>query len=336
MDTRLLETFLALARTESFTGAAAELQLAQSTVTVQIRALEKALGTRLFDRVARGALLTDAGRRLLTSAEEVLEAESRLFAAANEDGPVRGTVKLGAGETLCSAHLPSVIAALRETHPEVAVHLEPCGTTGAVEGLRAGRLDCALLLEEQADFPGITAERVTGQTLVLLCALDHPLAGRERPVTWRELARESFFLHEQGCSYSDWLADRLQAVPDARPRLTRFGSIEATRSCVAAGLGLTVLPHANVAASLRDGQLAAVRGPALPDVSVHLAHNGRRRPSRAAQAVAAQVVRHFQEPAGTSRAHPTPSPHSASAPDLTRPTDSPHPASAPDRAHPTP
>ncbi|MGI5353079.1 LysR family transcriptional regulator [Streptomyces sp. CA-250714] len=299
MDTRLLQTFTALARTESFTGAAAELQLAQSTVTVQIRALEKALGTRLFDRLPTGALLTEAGRRLLTLAEEVLEAESRLFAAATEGGPVSGTVVVGAGETLCSAHLPGVITALRGLHPEVEVHLEPCGTTTAVEGLRAGRLDCALLLEEQVDFPGIAAERVAGQSLALLCAPDHPLAGRARPVTWHELAREHFFLHEQGCSYSDWLAERLQAVAGARPRLTRFGSIEAARSCVAAGLGLTVLPQANVAGSLDGGRLTAVRGPALPDISVHLARHGRRRPSRAARAVAAQVVRHFREPAGT-------------------------------------
>ncbi|WP_030622703.1 LysR family transcriptional regulator [Streptomyces sclerotialus] len=293
MDTRLLQTFTALARAGSFTGAAAELQLAQSTVTVQIKALEKTLGTRLFDRLARGALLTDAGRRMLTLAEEVLEAESRLLAAATEDGPVTGTVRVGAGETLCSAHLPTVIAALRSHHPEIEVHLQPCSTASAIEGLRAGGLDCALLLEEEIDHPEITAERIADQPLVLLCAPSHPLAGREKPATWQELARENFFLHEQGCSYSDWLAQRLLAVAGAQPRLTRFGGIEATRSCVAAGLGLTILPRANVTESLRDGRLAAVPGPSLPDVSIHLARHRRRHPSRAARTVAAQVVRHF-------------------------------------------
>jgi DNA-binding transcriptional LysR family regulator len=151
----------------------------------------------------------------------------------------------------------------------------------------------ALLLEERVEASDITAERIAGQPLVLLCAPDHPLAGREEPTTFHELAQESFFLHEQGCSYSDWLVERLQAVPGARPRLTRFGSIEAARSCVAAGLGLTLLPHANVAEPLRDGRLATVPGPPLPDVSVQLARHRRRQPSRAARAVAAQVVRHF-------------------------------------------
>lgn len=187
-----------------------------------------------------------------------------------------------------------MITALRTRHPEVEVHLQPCSTASALEGLRAGRLDCALLLEERVDHPDVAAQRIAAQSLVLLCAPGHPLAGREKPVSWRELARESFFLHEEGCSYSDWLAQRLLAVAGARPRLTRFGGIEATRSCVAAGLGLTVLPRANVAEALRDGRLTVVPGPALPDVSIHLARHRRRHPSRAARAVASQVVRHFR------------------------------------------
>ncbi|MFJ6651048.1 LysR family transcriptional regulator [Streptomyces sp. NPDC091290] len=294
METRLLRTFTALARTGNFTATAAELQLAQSTVTVQIRALERALGTRLFDRLAKGALLTSTGQRLLTLAEDVLWAESQLYAGATEDGLVAGTVTVGASETLCSAHLPGVIAALRSLHPDVDVHLQPASTTVAVEALRAGRLDIALLLEDQVDFLDIIAEPIAHLPLVLLCSPDHPLAGQDRPVTWRQLAQESFFLHEQGCSYSDRLATRLQEVPGIRPRMTRFGSIEAARSCAAAGLGLTVLPRANAAEALHCGRLTTVPGPTIPDVSVHLARHRRRQPSRAAHAVAAQVTHHFQ------------------------------------------
>ncbi|TGN74727.1 LysR family transcriptional regulator [Streptomyces bauhiniae] len=293
METRLLQTFAALARTGSFTAAATELRLAQSTVTVQIKALEKALGTRLFDRLARGALLTEDGRRLLGPAEEVLEAESRLFAAAAEEGPVTGTVVVGAGETLCSAHLPVIVAALRELHPEVEVQLEPRGTSAALTGLRSGQLDLALLLEERVDHADIRAERIAAQPLDLLCAPGHRLA--DRTATWEELAKEDFFLHEQGCSYSDWLADQLQAVPGAHPRMTRFGSIEAARSCVTAGLGLTVLPHANASRALEEGRLTLVTGPPLPDVPIHLAHHRRRQPTRAARAVVQAVVRHFEQ-----------------------------------------
>jgi DNA-binding transcriptional LysR family regulator len=78
VDTRLLNTFTTLARTGSFTTTAAELHLAQSTVTVHIRTLERELGTRLFDRLPTGTLLTEYGRGLLERAEDVLDAVARL------------------------------------------------------------------------------------------------------------------------------------------------------------------------------------------------------------------------------------------------------------------
>jgi len=68
VDTDLLRTFLAVARHESFTAAAAELNLVQSTVTSRIKALEKTLGARLLDRLPDGARLTDAGPPLTTPA----------------------------------------------------------------------------------------------------------------------------------------------------------------------------------------------------------------------------------------------------------------------------
>src|SRR2546430_494880 len=121
METRLLLTFLTLAHTESFTATAVELHLAQSTVTVQIRALERGLGTRLFDRLPRGARLTESGRRLLDEARQVLDAETRLMAAASEGGPVTGRVALGASETTCAARLPALVAAVERSYPGVEV-----------------------------------------------------------------------------------------------------------------------------------------------------------------------------------------------------------------------
>ncbi|MFI9206083.1 LysR family transcriptional regulator [Streptomyces sp. NPDC053048] len=293
MDTRLLHTFTTLARTGSFTSAAAELHLAQSTVTVHIRTLERELGTRLFDRLPTGALITESGRRLLERAEDVLDAVTRLKADCDSEGSVSGRVAVGTPESLCSTRLPDVIAALRTSHPEVDINLHAAGTAQCVEGLRSGRLDLALLLEKDADFPDVTSEPIAGEPLALVCAPGHPLASRAHAVTWAELATESFFLLEQGCSYSDELERRLLEVPGARPRLTRFGSVDATRSCVAAGLGLTLLPLTTVEEQLAQGRLARVRGPRFADVPVRLARHHRRWTSPAAQAFAQELARHL-------------------------------------------
>ncbi|MCQ4081681.1 LysR family transcriptional regulator [Streptomyces sp. RB6PN25] len=292
METRLLRTFTALAKAGSFTAAAAELHLAQSTVTVQVRSLERELGTRLFDRLPTGALLTSAGRRLLEEAETMLDAEARLratAAAGNGDGAVEGQVAVGAGESLCASRLPGVIASLRRTHPGIDVHLRPVGSAAAVEGLRAGRLDIALLLEPEVNAADLVARPIAREPLVYAASPDHPLAGRT--VGWEELAGESFFVHEEGCSYSDHLVRTLLALPGPQPRLTRFGSIEAARSCVAAGLGLTLLPRATVEQQLRDGVLAMVDAPEIPPVPVQLAQHRRRWVAPAARIVADELTR---------------------------------------------
>lgn len=293
MDTRLLQTFTTLARTGSFTAAAAELHLAQSTVTVHVRSLERELGTRLFDRLPTGATLTESGRQLLAEAEEVLDAVARLRARCAGAGAVRGRVLVGTPESLCSTRLPGVLAAMRTSHPEVDVGLYAAGTAECVEGLRSGRLDLALLLEREAGFPDVTTEPVAHEPLTLVCAPHHPLAARARPATWADLATESFFLLEQGCAYSDELERRLLAEPGADPRLTRFGSVDAARSCVAAGLGLALLPLTTVGEQVRQGRLARVRGPRFADVPVLLARHRRRWAAPAAQAFARELVRHL-------------------------------------------
>lgn len=295
MDTRLLHTFTALARTGSFTAAAAELRCAQSTVTVQIRTLEKELGTRLFDRLPQGALPTSAGRRLLAEAEDVLDAEARLRGVAQAaggdgaSGALEGQVVLGAGESLCASRLPAVIASLRRSHPGIDLHLHPVGSAGAVERLRAGQLDIALLLEPAVNFADLVARPIAREPLVYLASPDHPLAGRA--ASWEALARESFFVHHEGCSYSDHLVSTLLALEGPAPRLTRFGSIEAARSLVAAGLGLTLLPRATVERQVRDGLLAVVDGPPMPPVPVQLTRHRRRWVAPAARVVADELTR---------------------------------------------
>jgi DNA-binding transcriptional LysR family regulator len=300
MDTRLLRTFATVAQTENLTAAAERLHLVQSTVTAHVQALEKELDLRLFDRLPRGVVLTAAGRVVLAQAEVVLEAESRLrtvaASAGGAGGAVTGRVVLAAGETLVSARLPGVIAALRRSHPGIEVDLRTMGTATAVAALRTGELDLALLLEDDAAFRDIECTPLAHEPLVLVCSPEHPLARQATasPTDWAELAREDYFLHEQGCSYSDHFIERLlTAAQGEPPRITRFGSLEAARSCVAAGLGLSLLARANVADALAAGRLTQVPGPQLPDVTVQLARHRRRWLSPAAAALTTELPHHF-------------------------------------------
>lgn len=298
MDTRLISTFAAVARSGSFTAAGVELHLAQSTVTAHVQSLERELGVRLFDRLPGGAVLTEAGHRTRERADRLLDAEADLRSDA--DGPVEGSVTVGATESLCAYLLPGVIASLHRNHPGVDVQLAPVGTRDAVEQLRTGRLSIAVMLEPSLDDPDLVAEPAGALELTFVTARHHPLAGARS--AWQDLAAHRWFLLEEGCAYSDDVARELRA--SASPRLTRLGSVEATRACVAEGLGLTLLPAFAVGKHLADGQLARFEGPPIQQQSILLARHRRRSLGRAAQAVleelslaAAKLVTAAQRPA---------------------------------------
>jgi DNA-binding transcriptional LysR family regulator len=280
VDTRLLATFVALARTGSFTSAAAELHLAQSTVTAHVQALEKQLRLRLFDRLPGGATLTDAGRRVLDKATLVLDAEAALRAEPEEQGPIEGTVRIGAPESLCGQLLPPVIAALQRRHPGVDVTLMPCGTVPALDALRSGAVSLAVLIEPSIDATDLVVEALGTLELVFVADRGAPVTAR----SWAELARWRWFLLEEGCAYSDEIARCLRAS-GATVRATRLGSVEATRACVAAGLGLAVLPSFAV----DERRLARFTAPSMPAPGLLLARHARRSVGRAFEVVAEEI-----------------------------------------------
>ncbi|GAA3459961.1 LysR family transcriptional regulator [Saccharothrix longispora] len=266
VDTRLLRTLLVLARTSSFTATAAELHLVQSTVTSQVKALERHLGARLFDRLPTGARLTEAGRQAVEHAREVLTAEQRLRDAVRGGTAVEGDVRLAAPESVCAYRLPQRVADVAMRYPGIRVHLSPAGTRQALAGVRDGTLDLALVLEDTVVAPGLKVTAVGVEPVELVSAPGVVLDDR-------------YFLLEEGCSYSDRFVRELSAASS----VTRFGSIEAVRSCVVAGLGWAVLPRVAVAEHLDAGTLHRVRE--LPDSTLFLVTDPRRTPSSAVRAV---------------------------------------------------
>jgi DNA-binding transcriptional LysR family regulator len=282
VDTRVLASFVALARTGSFTATAAELHLAQSTVTAHIQTLEKELRLRLFDRLPGGAALTDAGRRALDKAMLVLDAETALRAQPREGGPIEGMVRIGAPESLCGQLLPPVVAGLQRRHPGVDVTLTPAGTAAAIDALRAGSLSVALIIESSIDAADLVIDRLGTLELAFVSDRRESVAAG----SWAELAQRRWFLLEEGCAYSDEVARSLRGS-GANVRATRLGSVEATRACVAAGLGLAVLPSFAV----DERRLARFTAPLMPEPGLLLARHAHRSAGRALHVVAEEIRR---------------------------------------------
>ncbi|MGW7409331.1 LysR family transcriptional regulator [Streptomyces sp. NPDC054833] len=251
MELRLLVTFEKVATVLSFTGAAAELKYAQSSVTAQIRALESDLGAELFDRLGSRIRLTEAGERLLPYARRMIElAEEARTAVADADEPA-GTLAIGTMESLTSYRLPPLLELFHHRYPGVRLSLRTTIGDETRQALRQGTYDLGFLMEEQTEHAGLEGVVLAEEPLVLVAAPGHPLAGK--PVATADLVRQPLLATEPGCAYRDLFERELTAL--APVDFMEFGTIEATKRAAAAGLGSALLPEVTVAAELSEGSL---------------------------------------------------------------------------------
>ncbi|MEV4811009.1 LysR family transcriptional regulator [Micromonospora avicenniae] len=194
MDIRKLEVFLAVAEERSFTRAAERLRVAQSAVSTTVRALERDLGTPLFDRTTQRVELTEAGRALRPEAARILAAvEAAREMVAQVGQGLRGTLRLGILHGLTPGRVREAIAAFRAEFPLVEISLTAPGGGGSLdhlEHIRDGSLELAVVITPGSE-PGIRRQVLSTDEVVLACPPDHPLAGRNG-VDIAELAGESF------------------------------------------------------------------------------------------------------------------------------------------------
>lgn len=270
MEVRQLEIFRALAGELNFTRTAERVNTVQSNVTAQIKALEEELGAKLFDRLAKSVVLTDAGRRFLPYAERALctmDEGLRVVKSATEP---EGTLTIGSPESVLTYRLPEVLKRLQKKYPKVELQFRPYWDGSVVGDLENGRLDVAIVMSNTTEWPQMKSLKMGSERILLLSEAGHPLA-RQKAVRPEDLAGQTLLLTETGCGYRQKF-DRALAAANAKPgSVTEFSSVEAIKQCLVAGMGLAVLPEMVVARELAAGQLAALRwaGPEL-DIGIQV------------------------------------------------------------------
>ncbi|MFF7441175.1 LysR substrate-binding domain-containing protein [Streptomyces sp. NPDC008122] len=252
MELRLLATFEKVADVLSFTRAATELGYAQSSVTAQIRSLESSLGVDLFERLGSRIRLTEAGERLLPYARRMTdlaeEARTAVAATAEPSGPIA----VGTMESLTSYRLPPLLEYFHHRYPKVRLTLRPTLGDETRKALRQGTYDVGFLMEPETEHEGLETEVLAPEPLSLVAPPDHPLVGRT-DLTTADLAAAQLLGTEPGCAYRDLFEAELR---EWEPPFMEFGTIEATKRGVAAGLGVALLPRVTVAEELAAGVLA--------------------------------------------------------------------------------
>lgn len=258
MDLHQLRVFRAAALHRSFTRAAQELRISQSTVSLHIKALEENLGCILFLRARRKVVLTAAGALLLDYAGRVLRDLNNAEMALRELGTgQRGSVRLGAGATTLMYRLLDCLSAYRRKFPGMEVIIETGTTEFLVQRLEAHRLDLAVIMLPVAA-RALRITPVADDELVVALHRGHP-ASRKPALTPADLAGLSFILYENRTVMQDVIDAWFQDL-GVTPRITmELENIEAIKSLVRSGFGASVLPYCAVARPARGETIRPLR-----------------------------------------------------------------------------
>lgn len=252
-----LRTFLAVARAGNLTKAALELNTSQPTVSLQLRALRRSLGTPLLHRSARGFRLTPAGEQLRRYAEEVLGGLRILqqdIAALN--GRIAGPLAVGASFVVSRYLLPSAFFRFRERFPDVKFQLHVDSPEPLFHGLITNALDVACYVNVRHP-PEIAVETIGEEEMVIVASPEHPLAGR-RLVTPQALSEHPFVVCLRD-PFREMIDTKLRGA-GVTPRVGAEGThYDAVKQLVERNLGYSMLIRASVAEELARDRLVILR-----------------------------------------------------------------------------
>ncbi|MDO8397414.1 MAG: LysR substrate-binding domain-containing protein [Bradyrhizobium sp.] len=252
MELSDLVTFSTVARLGGVTRAADELNTVQSNITQRIKSLEAEIGTALFERHSRGMTLTGAGRRLLPYAQRLAALAREAVLAAREDGEPKGPLSIGSMETTAAVRLPSLLAEFHRRFPAVQLSLRTAPTADLVAAVLDGSLDGAFVAGPiaHAELTHVTAFQ---EELVLVTARRWASLAALRAGTPE--SGPTALVFRTGCSYRQRLEQLLTEF--GWPSAARFelGTLDGMIGCVAAGMGITLLPRAVVERNDQSGNI---------------------------------------------------------------------------------
>ena len=254
-----LRVFVAVAERSHVTRAARAIGMTQSATSAAISSLERQSGVRLFNRVGRGIELTEAGRRFLPEARKVLE-RAKIAGAVLEQasGIARGTVSVGASQTIANHWLPRRLATYHEAYPGIRLDITIGNTQGIENAVMAGRVDIGLV------------EGPTGHAVLIRQVIDtdRPMlvvssssSAQIAPGGRMDMVSLPWVIREEGSGTRhvlEELCERMGVRFDALRIVLVLPSNEAVREAVEAGAGVTIISEQVAAASIEAGRLRAV------------------------------------------------------------------------------
>ena len=240
MEMHQLRYAVAVADTGNFTRAAERCNVTQPTLSQQILNLEAEIGHKLFHRLGRKAVLTDAGVVFLERARRILFEVENASKELSDHPSLDRRITVGALPTVAPYLLVPLIARCRKEHPNLTIHVREDFRSDLVRMVVEGDLDLAIVSLPVKD-PRISIEPLITEPLLLVVGKNHPFANRSE-ISLQDIAEETFVTMGD----SSTLAGQIRSffgdhniVPKVGYRCAQVATLKAF---VAMGAGISILP----------------------------------------------------------------------------------------------
>ena len=258
MEIRYLNTFKAILETGSFQNAALRLSCTQSTVTFQIQQLEQELSVKLFERIGRRMVITQAGRDILPFADTILLAAQQLADYGKEINQITGTLKISMPETLITYKMQPVLSEFRRQAPGVRLSVQALDCYSVRRQIISGADDLGIHYDIGGYSDSFIVEELSSFPLVLIASpsLDEKLsdftaAKQQKDICLITNDRERIFQMK--------LESYLKEKNIVLDGVMELGSTEAVKRSTASNLGIACLPEYAAEAELADGTLKELK-----------------------------------------------------------------------------
>ncbi|MEM9446684.1 MAG: LysR family transcriptional regulator [Verrucomicrobiota bacterium] len=254
LDSRQLRALMLVADKQSFTLAAKELNLTQSAVSHAIKSLEKDVNCSLVDRVGKRADLTEAGRKLLRSAQiiftEMVNIRQELQKSTRWG---QSTLRIGATTSICQYLLPPVLREFKESFPECTVNIVPGDTPEILSSLQQNSIDIAIALQPfEADFCGFRP--LFKDELKFILSPIHSWNNLKN-ISQEQLKLEKYILYNKRSHTYRLIDIYFRALDIELPSSLELGSMEAIKELVKVGMGVSIGAEWVAAQELQEGSL---------------------------------------------------------------------------------
>ena len=234
-----LKVFETVARNSSFTRAAEELLITQPTVSSQVKQLTKSVGLPLFEQIGKSLYLTDAGRELLATCQDIFERLNNFeIKIADLKGTKQGQLNL-AVITTAKYFIPRLLGSFCQNYPGIDVALKVTNHHEIQQRMMDNQDDLYIVSNPKQDID-LMSQPFLNNPLVVVARKDHPLA-EQKNIGLNELNDQPFIMREQGSGTRDAILELFTKSNISVKVKLELGSNEAIKQAISGGLGISIL-----------------------------------------------------------------------------------------------